>query len=77
MRGPREIRQKSSIMIKMTISKNVLPLTSPPLSGPGESRAILRRLVIDRSFYSGFGNLPKSAQFSFSAVQLLSSLLKC
>src|SRR5829696_2586278 len=29
MRGPREIRQKSSIIIKMTISKNVLPLTSP------------------------------------------------
>jgi hypothetical protein len=42
MRGPREIRQKSSIIIKMTISKNVLPLTSPP-----PFRAISRRPEAD------------------------------
>ena len=42
MRGPREIRQKSSIIIKMTISKNVLPLTSP-----SPFRAVSRRPEAD------------------------------
>jgi hypothetical protein len=42
MRGPSEIRQKSSIIIKMTISKNVLPPTSP-----SPFRAISRRPVTD------------------------------
>jgi len=35
---PKEIRMKSSTIIKMTIIKNVLPLNSAPLSEPGESR---------------------------------------
>jgi hypothetical protein len=47
MRGPSEIRQKSSIIIKMTISKNMLPLISPTPFRAGRPD----RLSFTRSLY--------------------------
>jgi len=49
MRGPSEIRQKSSIIIKMTISKNVLPLTSPTPFRAGPDRFSFARSLYYRT----------------------------
>ena len=51
MSGPKEISIKSSTIIKMTVSKNMLPLTSPTLPGSDDPEVSSLGLVTDWALF--------------------------